>query len=293
MRAVASKDSESDSAGLDGAAGARPLARVAPLERAERAAPADRAAPIATPSGASGPHGSSIQAAGQTAGSTPDLSDGRVSRAQRLRHERSTQIQVVARTLFAQRGYHETSIQDILDGAGIARGTFYLHFDSKRAIFDLLIDDFLVRIQSVLTPVDVRPGAPPPLRQLSENLERTIAVLHDRRDLTRIILLLAEGLDADCDAKMAEFYRRVLGLLEDALERGQKLHLIRPCNPRIAAQAALGSLKEVMLQWIVRRDSTPDELQQVCHELLAYSLHGLLNLHSGTPAAEPAPRHGQ
>src|ERR1700712_1327200 len=60
--------------------------------------------------------------------------DGRVSRAQRLRQERSTQIQVVARTLFARRGYHETTIQDILDGAGIARGTFYLHFDSKRAI---------------------------------------------------------------------------------------------------------------------------------------------------------------
>ena len=282
MRAVAIKDSESDSAGLDGAAGARPLARIAP---AERATLGDKAAPVAPqPSGTSGPHGSAAHgsAAHGSVTSAPDLSDGRVSRAQRLRHERSTQIQGVARTLFAQRGYHETSIQDILDGAGIARGTFYLHFDSKRAIFDLLIDDFLVRIQSVLTPVDVRPGAPPPLLQLNENLERTIAVLHDRRDLTRIILLLAEGLDADCDAKMAEFYRRVLDLLEDAIARGQKLTLIRPCNPRIVAQAALGSLKEVMLQWIVRRDSTPDELQQVCHELLSYSLHGLLNLHPGS-----------
>ena len=269
MRAVAIKDLEGEGAGLDGAAGTGADAR------AEQLASAASAAPIAAqPSGTSGPHGGSTSA--------PDLSDGRVSRAQRLRHERSTQIQGVARTLFAQRGYHETSIQDILDGAGIARGTFYLHFDSKRAIFDLLIDDFLVRIQSVLTPVDVRPGAPPPLLQLSENLERTIAVLHDRRDLTRIILLLAEGLDDDCDAKMAEFYRRVLDLLEDAIERGQKLNLIRPCNPRIVAQAALGSLKEVMLQWIVRRDSTPDELKQVCHELLSYSLHGLLNLHPGS-----------
>ena len=207
----------------------------------------------------------------------PDLSDGRVTRAQRLRQERSTQIQVVARTLFAERGYHETSIQDILDGAGIARGTFYLHFDSKRAIFDLLIDDFLVRLQAVLTPVDVRPGAPPPLGQLTENLTRIIAVLHDRRDLTRIILLLAEGLDAECDAKMAEFYSRVLDLLAGAIGRGQKLNLIRPCDPRIVAQAALGSLKEVMLQWIVRRDTTPDELHHVCNEILAFSLHGLFN----------------
>jgi AcrR family transcriptional regulator len=183
----------------------------------------------------------------------------------------------VARTLFAERGYHETSIQDILDGAGIARGTFYLHFDSKRAIFDLLIDDFLVRLQDVLTPVDVQAGAPAPLVQLTENLARVILVLHDRRDLTRIILLLAEGLDAECDAKMAEFYSRVLDLLAGAIGRGQKLNLVRPCDPRIVAQAALGSLKEVMLQWIVRRDSTQDELHHVCHEILAYSLHGLFN----------------
>ena len=255
MRAVAIKDSESDRLTPDG-----------------QAAPAPGSGPISIGSASGG-----SASGGPISAPTQDTSDGRVSRAQRLRQERSAQIQAVARELFAKRGYHETSIQDILDGAGIARGTFYLHFDSKRAIFDLLIDDFLVRLQSVLTPVDVRPGAPPPLLQLAQNLSRIITVLHDRRDLTRIILLLAEGLDAECDAKMAEFYSRVLDLLDGAIERGQKLNLIRPCTPRIVAQAALGSLKEVMLQWIVRRDSTPDELRQVCHELLTYSLHGLFN----------------
>ena len=65
--------------------------------------------------------------------------------------------------MFSVNGYHETSIQDILNGANIARGTFYLHFDSKRAIFDELIDDFLGRIRGVITFVDLRPGALPPL----------------------------------------------------------------------------------------------------------------------------------
>ncbi len=265
MRAVAKHEPDRGSGMLGSAAGADRLAPAAP-------AAGDRSA-----ASASQPSGRAPEAAVPTTPPKSAPSDGRVSRAQRLRQERSTQIQVVARTLFARRGYHETTIQDILDGAGIARGTFYLHFDSKRAIFDLLIDDFLLRIRDVLTPVDVRPGAPPPLTQLTENLERIISVLHERRDLTRIILLLAEGLDAECDAKMAEFYSRVLALLAEAIERGQALHLIRPCDPRIVSQAALGSLKEVMLQWIVRRDSTAAELQHVTHEILAYSLHGLFN----------------
>lgn len=203
--------------------------------------------------------------------------DGRVARARRLRQERREQVCTVARRLFAERGYHETSIQDILDGAGIARGTFYLYFDGKRAIFTELLDDFLDRIRSVVRRVDISPGAAPPLLQIEENLSRVMAKLSEARDMTRIVLHLAEGLDQDCDAKMADFYDRLLRLLGTALQEGQRMGLIRPCDASIVAQAALGSMKEVVLQWIVRRDSTPAELEHVIREILAFSLKGLFN----------------
>ncbi len=41
--------------------------------------------------------------------------------------------------MFAAKGYHGTRISDIIDAAGIARGTFYLYFESKSAIFLELI----------------------------------------------------------------------------------------------------------------------------------------------------------
>lgn len=203
------------------------------------------------------------------------ISDGRSLRAQRLRHERRAQILDVARQLFAQRGYHATSIQDLLDGADIARGTFYLHFDSKRAIFDELVDELLDRIRSVLRVVDLSPQAPAPLQQIQANLDRIFAVLQQNRDVTRITLLSAEGLDAECDAKMADFYGRVRDLLCHALKLGQQMGIVRTCDANIVAQAALGGLKEVALQWIARRNSSAAELQQVGHQILAYSLHGL------------------
>ncbi|HNN95432.1 MAG TPA: helix-turn-helix domain-containing protein [Pseudomonadota bacterium] len=203
------------------------------------------------------------------------VSDGRSLRAQRLRNERRLQILEVARQLFAQRGYHATSIQDLLDRADIARGTFYLHFDSKRAIFDELVDEFLARIRSVVRVVDLAPAAPPPLLQIESNLDRIFSVLQQNRDITRITLLMAEGLDAECDAKMADFYGRVLDLLCHALRLGQQMGLVRACDVSVVAQAALGGLKEVALQWIARRDSSEPELRHVAHEILAYTLHGL------------------
>jgi AcrR family transcriptional regulator len=61
--------------------------------------------------------------------------DGRVRRGHETREARRAQILESALTVFATKGYHETSVTDLVDAAGVARGTFYLYFDSKEAIF--------------------------------------------------------------------------------------------------------------------------------------------------------------
>ncbi len=53
---------------------------------------------------------------------------------------RRNEILDVAQQLFLTKGYDNTSVQDILDGVGIAKGTFYHYFDSKIALLDNLID---------------------------------------------------------------------------------------------------------------------------------------------------------
>ena len=67
--------------------------------------------------------------------------DGRQLRAARQRTERRRQILDAALRLFAARGYPATGISDIVEAASVARGTFYLYFPSKRAVFDALRSD--------------------------------------------------------------------------------------------------------------------------------------------------------
>ena len=43
--------------------------------------------------------------------------------------------------LFAQKGYHAVSVQEIARAVGIRAPSLYNHFDSKRAIFDAIIHD--------------------------------------------------------------------------------------------------------------------------------------------------------
>lgn len=53
--------------------------------------------------------------------------------------ERKQEILDAALSLFSEKGYSKTSISDIQDVVGIARGTMYYHFASKEEILDALI----------------------------------------------------------------------------------------------------------------------------------------------------------
>lgn len=47
-------------------------------------------------------------------------------------NNRKRQVILASLKLFAQKGFHSTSIQDILDEAHISKGTFYNYFSSKK-----------------------------------------------------------------------------------------------------------------------------------------------------------------
>ena len=59
-----------------------------------------------------------------------------LSRRERLKQEREQRILDAAAVVFAQSGYHRTTIRDIAQRADVADGTIYNYFDSK---FDLLM----------------------------------------------------------------------------------------------------------------------------------------------------------
>ena len=56
---------------------------------------------------------------------------------------RKKQVINHAKELFLEKGYRNTSIQEIIEGSGISRGTFYNYFPSKNELFIAVYDSFL------------------------------------------------------------------------------------------------------------------------------------------------------
>ncbi len=75
--------------------------------------------------------------------------------------DRRNEILDAAEEMFAVQGYDSTSVQQLIDKIGIAKGTFYYHFKSKEEVMDGIIDRYNSRLLSAA-------------RQVVENKELTV-----------------------------------------------------------------------------------------------------------------------
>lgn len=158
---------------------------------------------------------------------------------------RREQILKAATEVFAERGYHATRVSDIQDRAGVARGTVYLYFASKRAVFDALVERMFGRLLESVAPIDVTSDVPPH-DQLRGNLRAVLRVLGQERRLARILFHEAVGLDRELDARLAESWGQLTTFLEESLATGERIGFLRPTDRRIAARAIIGMVKEML-----------------------------------------------
>jgi AcrR family transcriptional regulator len=75
------------------------------------------------------------------------------ARTKRSERTRGALLQA-ARTVFSRTGFHEARITDIVEGAHLAHGTFYTHFDSKEDIFLAVLHEVMA---GYFTPTGAAP----------------------------------------------------------------------------------------------------------------------------------------
>lgn len=209
-------------------------------------------------------------------GEPSEAEDARARRAQALREMRRDEILNAALQVFARRGYHQTRISDVIAEAGIARGTFYLYFESKSAIFLKLLDRLLVRMRSTVHGVDLSPEAPPVEEQLVAIVHRILDAFAHNQELTTILVREAVGLDEDVDEKLREFYANLHDYIRTSLDTGVSVGILRAdLDTEVAATAVLGSFKQIMEQQLWRGSSGMN-VQRYVRGLLDVHLHGLM-----------------
>ncbi len=184
--------------------------------------------------------------------------------------ERRQAILVAARRVFAAQGYHRTGIADIVGEVGIARGTFYRYFESKRSVFQEILEEMMTEVVSVVQPIDVLAPIPP---QVLANLDRLVRAI-TAEDVCRVLFGEALGIDGEADEALRAFYGGALARIEAALRTGQALGVVRPGGVGLQARCLLGMLKEPVVQATLDRQELDTE--QLVAEILQLLRHGIL-----------------
>lgn len=111
-------------------------------------------------------------------GATPASKTSPLRQAQRaLTRDRLRQG---ARALFGEKPFTEATIDEIALRSGVARATFYLHYDSKRALLrDLLVEDMTAHRRLYHRLADL--GSTPAQADLARWVRRYMKVFSDRR----------------------------------------------------------------------------------------------------------------
>jgi AcrR family transcriptional regulator len=190
------------------------------------------------------------------------------------KEERRAQILQHARAVFAEKGYHHATVEDIVARVEVARGTFYLYFADKRAVFSALVDEFFERIVTCIHGIDLGPEAPPPRAQLRDNILRLTRLGLEEPDMMKVLLHDTSGIHPEFDAKLASFYDSLRQYLEETLEAGQRLGLVRGGDRPVLVSLGLGALKEILLATVT--DITPRTPEQLTDEIMVFLTDGVL-----------------
>lgn len=176
-----------------------------------------------------------------------------------------------AEDVFAERGYHQTAVDDIVQAAGSSKGSFYFHFANKEAIFLALVEGFAQDLlMAVYEAVERQNGA---IARVEAALRAGVEAFASRPRLARIFLVEAVGLNPEFEAKRREIYEAFAHLIRGYLDQAIADGDLPAGDSELAAHAWLGAIGEVVVHFL--DSSGADALRARVPELARFALRSV------------------
>ena len=183
---------------------------------------------------------------------------------QQRSEETRTKIMVSAVKLFSTRGFRAASVDDICTEAGMSKGAFYHHFESKQALFLALLDGWLKVIDNAIEASRDK-TAPDTFMQMTEAFPYVFQTAGEGLPMFLEFWLQASRDKTIWEAGIAPYrrYHKYFTLLiKKGVEEGSFVEVDPELASRMIVSAAMGLLLQSLLdpkgaKWEkVARDST-------------------------------------
>lgn len=153
-----------------------------------------------------------------------------------------------AEEVFGEMGYYEASVSEITRRAGVAQGTFYIYFHSKRETFVELVEDIGERLRTA-TSAAIQ-GVTDRIEAERKGFEAFFRFVYEHRRIYRIV----EEAGRVAPEAAHEYYRRIGVGYERGLATAMGNGQLRPTSPEGVeglAYALMGIGHFLALRWII------------------------------------------
>ncbi len=192
--------------------------------------------------------------------------------------ERREELLAAASKVFSEKGYRTAGVNDIIAEAGVARGTFYHYFESKKEVFLALIERYFTRFAEILEENHQRlfealesggdlPGA------WRKNALSILTFHSENPQLTTLVYREAMGLDERFSDKVRELSSlartRMVKEFEMVAERG----LMIPCDVELVTTIVNGAMINIIMEYVLEKKDA--DLGELADALVTNQLRAL------------------
>lgn len=162
---------------------------------------------------------------------------------QRPNEKKRAAITAAAARLFATRPFHQVRLDDIAAAASVGKGTLYIYFKSKEALyFSLIHEAFAALVDRLRGQLEQDRG--PAIQALGTVVEELVGFSVKHPHLFELMRSMEQ---VKCTATMAAKRQELFELIEKILRRGVRRGELRDPNPHITALCIPGMVRSVFL----------------------------------------------
>jgi AcrR family transcriptional regulator len=203
--------------------------------------------------------------------------------------KRQKQILNAAIEVFSRKGYAAATIPEIAERAGVAAGTIYIYYPSKRELFIAVIRELIITtpLRDLITKL-------PNDKDISATFKQ---IMYDRFDLTRNEVFsrmpsLMGEVQRDPELKALwneKFLQPFLAQMDGMFHLMMASGKVRPMEPAVTVRAVGGLILGFLILKIMEGEASPINRlprEKVAEELMNFVFYGLASENEPTGAKE-------
>jgi AcrR family transcriptional regulator len=194
---------------------------------------------------------------------------------------RKEAILEAAASLFAEKGYNETSMSELAHITGVAQGTIFYHFKNKEELFLAILDDFKNKISKEFERHIEAKKSARGLDMVQDALDFYLFLAGSMEDRFRILHRLhayeLARINPECREHLEAIYGRFVDIFEQSIRQGQEDGSIRRIPTRKVAliiYAMVDGLVRFNTYGLYDGGVLSEELLECCRKILENHVPG-------------------